>query len=281
MNIRSIARVITPQYVMEGAGVKLKRSIATPTLNYLDPFLLFDHFGSDQPEDYLAGFPMHPHRGIETVTYMLAGMVNHRDSLGNAGSIRAGDVQWMTAGRGIMHEEMPKPVDSKMEGFQLWVNLPAKLKMTKPRYQEIASQNIPEFTRADGIRIRVIAGRVDKVNGAVTEIYADPTYLDVTMPAHTAFLHPIVQGHTAFAYVFEGEGKFAEKNEATGAPHLVVFGDGDAIKVITTTKPVRFLLVSGKPLYEPIARYGPFVMNTREEILQALQDLQDGTFVRD
>ncbi len=281
MNIRSIARVITPQYVMEGAGVKLKRSIATPTLNYLDPFLLLDHFGSDQPEDYLAGFPMHPHRGIETVTYMLAGMVNHRDSLGNAGSIRAGDVQWMTAGRGIMHEEMPKPVNGKMEGFQLWVNLPAKLKMTKPRYQEIVSQNIPEFTRADGIRIRVIAGRVDQVNGAVTEIYADPTYLDVTMPAHTAFLHPIVQGHTAFAYVFEGEGKFAEKNEATGAPRLVVFGDGDTIKVITTTKPVRFLLVSGKPLYEPIARYGPFVMNTREEILQALQDLQDGTFVRD
>lgn len=281
MNIRSIAQVITPQYVMEGAGVKLKRSIATPTLNYLDPFLLFDHFGSDRPDDYLAGFPMHPHRGIETVTYMLAGMVNHRDSLGNAGSIRAGDVQWMTAGRGIMHEEMPKPVDGKMEGFQLWVNLPAKLKMTKPRYQEIVSKNIPEFTRNDGIRIRVIAGRVDKVNGAVTEIYADPTYLDVMMPAHTTFLHPIDQGHTAFAYVFEGEGKFAEKHETTGAPHLVVFGDGDTIKVTTITKPIRFLLVSGKPLYEPIARYGPFVMNTREEILQALQDLQNGTFVRD
>jgi redox-sensitive bicupin YhaK (pirin superfamily) len=281
MKMRPVARVITPLYVMEGAGVKLKRSIATSALDYLDPFLLFDHFGSDNPADYLAGFPMHPHRGIETVTYMLAGMVNHRDSLGNAGSIRAGDVQWMTAGRGIMHEEMPKPVDGKMEGFQLWVNLPAKLKMTKPRYQEIVSKNIPEYTRADGIRIRVIAGHVGDVNGAVTEIYADPDYLDVTMPAHTSFTHPIAQGHTAFAYVFEGEGKFDEAEHTIGAPRLVIFDDGHSIKVSTEVKPVRFLLVSGKPLNEPIARYGPFVMNTREEILQALQDLQDGTFVRD
>ena len=281
MKIRPVARAITPLYVMEGAGVKLKRSIATSALDYLDPFLLFDHFGSDNPADYLAGFPMHPHRGIETVTYMLAGMVNHRDSLGNAGSIRAGDVQWMTAGRGIMHEEMPKPVDGKMEGFQLWVNLPAKLKMTKPRYQEIVSKNIPEYTRADGIRIRVIAGHVGDVNGAVTEIYADPDYLDVTMPAHTSFTHPIAQGHTAFAYVFEGEGKFDEAEHTIGAPRLVIFDDGHSIKVSTEAKPVRFLLVSGKPLNEPIARYGPFVMNTREEILQALQDLQDGTFVRD
>lgn len=279
---RAVARVIIPQPTLEGAGVKLKRSIATQTLDYLDPFLLWDHFGSDNPSDFLPGFPMHPHRGIETVTYMLAGSVNHRDSLGNAGTIYPGDMQWMTAGRGIMHEEMPKPAnDGRMEGFQLWVNLPAKLKMTQPRYQEIVSNAIPEFTRDDGIKIRVIAGRVDDVAGAVTTIYADPTYLDVTMPAHTTFAHPIELGHTAFAYVFEGEGKFETDGKSIAAPRLVVFGDGDAINVTTDAQPARFVLVSGKPLYEPIARYGPFVMNTREEILQALRDLQNGTFVRD
>lgn len=279
--LRKIIRIVEPQWVIEGAGVKLKRSIATPTLDYLDPFLLFDHFGSDNPADYLAGFPQHPHRGIETVTYMLAGTVEHRDSLGNAGSIQAGDLQWMTAGRGILHEEMPKPLDGKMEGFQLWVNLPAKLKMTQPRYQEVASKHIPEFKRADGITIRVIAGRVDNVNGAVTEIYADPDYLDVTMPANTSFSHPIERGHTAFAYMFEGEGEFEENGKPVASPQLVVFGDGDHINVTTASQSVRFLIVSGKPLHEPIARYGPFVMNTREEILQALQDLQNGTFVKD
>jgi redox-sensitive bicupin YhaK (pirin superfamily) len=278
---RKVARVIHPQWVMEGAGVKLKRSIATQTLDYLDPFLLFDHFGSDDPADYLPGFPTHPHRGIETVTYMLAGKVNHRDSMGNAGSIQAGDMQWMTAGRGIMHEEMPQPLDGKMEGFQLWVNLPAKLKMTKPRYQEVVSKNIPEAKRDDGIKIRVIAGHVGDVNGAVTEIYADPDYLDVIMPAHTSFSHQIERGHTAFAYVFDGEGTFEPKGKSIPSPRLVIFSDGDQIDVTTSDQPVRFLVVSGKPLYEPIARYGPFVMNTREEILQALKDLQNGTFVKD
>ncbi len=275
---RTVTDVIQPILVREGAGVLLKRSMATQRLDYLDPFLLFDHFGSDNPRDYLAGFPMHPHRGIETVTYMLAGSVTHRDSLGNAGTIGAGDVQWMTSGRGIMHEEMPQPVNGKMGGFQLWVNLPARLKMSPPRYQEIAARTIPEATR-DGSRIRVIAGMVDNVHGPVTEIAADPTYLDVTVHANATFTQPISKGHTAFAYVFEGEGTFGG-DTAISATCLAILSDGDYIEVRTGASPLRFLLVSGKPLGEPIARYGPFVMNTRAEIQQALLDLQNGTFVR-
>jgi quercetin 2,3-dioxygenase len=281
MSPRKIIQTIEPQSVMEGAGVLLKRSIATRTLDYLDPFLLFDHFGSDNPADYLAGFPLHPHRGIETVTYMLAGVVQHRDTLGNAGTIAGGDMQWMTAGRGIMHEEMPKPYDGKMEGFQLWVNLPAQLKMTKPRYQEVTAPNIPKIVHADGVTIRVIAGVVEKVRGAVTEIYADPTYLDVTLPAHSLFTHPIPHGHAVFAYVFAGEGKFEDAGKTISPPQLVIFGDGDSITAHAAASPFRFLLISGKPLHEPIARYGPFVMNTRAEIEQTLRDLQNGTFVQE
>jgi len=280
--LRDILEIIEPQTVMEGAGVRLKRSIATPRLDYLDPFLLFDHFGSDNPDDYLAGFPMHPHRGIETVTYMLAGTVHHRDSMGNSGAIGAGDVQWMTAGRGIMHEEMPQPRQGEMAGFQLWVNLPAKLKMTQPRYQEIASDLIPEIDR-DEAKIRVIAGTVDGVRGPVTEIAADPTYLDVSIPPNGSFSQPIGRGHSALAYVFEGQGTFGITDEGDGEivshPKLVVFGDGDDVRVRATKESVRFLLISGQPLYEPIARHGPFVMNTREEIQQALRDLRNGTFV--
>lgn len=280
---RKLLKIVEPQAVMEGAGVKLKRSIATRTLDYVDPFLLFDHFGSDNPDDYVAGFPMHPHRGIETVTYMLAGVVNHKDSIGNSGSIEAGDVQWMTAGRGIMHEEMPGSRQGKMAGFQLWVNLPAKLKMTPPRYQEIASTQIPELKRDGGVKIRVIAGVADGTRGPVTEIAADPTYLDVSIPPHTSFVQPVERGHAAFAYVFEGQGRFGLGGEGDGEtishPKLVVFDDGDYIEVRTTNHLVRFLLVSGQPLHEPIARYGPFVMNTREEIEQALRDLRNGTFV--
>ncbi|UCC64066.1 MAG: pirin family protein [Anaerolineae bacterium] len=284
MRLRGVIQSIEPQAVVEGAGVRLKRSIATRTLDYLDPFLLFDHFGSDDPADYRAGFPLHPHRGIETVTYMLAGVVNHKDSLGNAGSIGAGDVQWMTSGRGILHEEMPQPRQGQMEGFQLWVNLPAKLKMTWPRYQEIPTARIPEVERLDGIRIRVVAGTVEGVRGPVTEIAADPSYLDVSIPPHGSFIHPIERGHTAFAYVFEGQGRLGITAEGDGAtvarPKLLVFDDGDAIKVSTAEQSLRFLLVSGQPLHEPIARYGPFVMNTVEEIEQALRDLRDGTFVQ-
>ena len=281
---REVAKTITPQFVIEGAGVRLKRSIATATLDYLDPFLLFDHFGSHNPRDYLAGFPMHPHRGIETVTYMLAGLVHHRDSMGNGGTIGAGDVQWMTAGRGIMHEEMPKPVEGMMGGFQLWVNLPAKLKMTAPRYQGIDAADIPAVHLDDGSVIRVIAGLAANVRGPVTEIAADPEYLDVTVAAHSVFEQPVARGHTAFAYVFEGDGVFGGGDAGSGAmvaaTTMAILGDGDVVRVRTGDTPARFLLVSGKPLGEPIARYGPFVMNTREEIAQALRDLQDGTFVQ-
>ena len=281
--VRKVRKTIKPQPVMEGAGVRLKRSIATATLDHLDPFLLFDHFGSDNPDDYIKGFPMHPHRGIETVTYMIKGLVNHKDSIGNSGSIRSGDVQWMTAGGGIMHEEMPQPAEGEMVGFQLWVNLPAKLKMTTPRYQNIPSDQIPEIKRKDGVKIRVITGTVNGVRGSVTDIFADPTYLDVSIPATGTFAHPVVKGHTAFAYVFEGEGIFGEddkNHETSPAPRLIVFGDGENIQVKATNNPVRFLLISGKPLNEPIARHGPFVMNTPAEIQQALDDLRNGTFVK-
>ncbi len=287
---RRVERVIDPQPVIEGAGVRLRRSIATATLDYLDPFLLLDHFQSDDPDDYLAGFPWHPHRGIETVTYMLAGEVDHRDSIGNAGSIGAGDVQWMTAGGGIMHEEMPRPgADGRMGGFQLWVNLPAELKLSRPRYQDLSAAQIPVVRRDDGTVIRVVAGEVDGVGGAVSEIYAEPEYLDVTLPAGAAFVQPVPAGHAAFAYAFEGEGRFGVggdlgcrgdlDGELLAAPRMAVFADGDEVHVEADATPVRFLLVSGKPLGEPIARYGPFVMNTREELTIALQDLQKDTFI--
>ena len=280
---RKIETIIEPQSVIEGAGVRLKRSIATRELDYLDPFLLLDHFASDDPRDYEAGFPLHPHRGIETVTYMLKGEVHHRDTLGNSGSIGAGDVQWMTAGRGIMHEEMPQVRPEGIDGFQLWVNLPAKLKMTPPRYQDIRSAGIPEIKMDGGARIRVITGMVGEIRGPVTGIAAAPIYLDVFVPAKTTFRQPIERGHTAFAYVFEGEAKFAgdDQQDGTKVSHtrLIVLGDGDYLKVTTGETPVRFLLVSGKPLHEPIARYGPFVMNTQDEIKQTLRELREGTFV--
>jgi redox-sensitive bicupin YhaK (pirin superfamily) len=280
--IRKVTSVIVPQTVMEGAGVRLKRSIATSKLDYLDPFLLFDHFGSENPDDYIAGFPMHPHRGIETVTYMLAGQVHHKDSLGNSGVIGAGDVQWMTSGRGIMHEEMPRQHNGEMAGFQLWVNLPAELKMSLPRYQEIPSEGIPELLLVDGVKIRVIAGEVEGVHGPVTEIAIDPVYMDVVVPPGTVFSMDVEKEHTVFAYVFEGEGRFGgqESQQIVGHPRLVIFGEGDEIRVETEGQYVRFLLVMGKPLHEPIARYGPFVMNTREEINQALRDIQEGTFIK-
>lgn len=280
--IRKVTSVIVPQTVMEGAGVRLKRSIATNTLDYLDPFLLFDHFGSENPDDYIAGFPMHPHRGIETVTYMLAGQVHHKDSLGNSGVIGAGDVQWMTSGRGIMHEEMPRQHDGEMTGFQLWVNLPAELKMSAPHYQEILSEGIPELVRADGVKIRVIAGEVEGVQGPVTEIAIDPVYLDVMVPPGTVFSMAVEREHTVFAYVFEGEGRFGgeDTREIVGHPSMIIFGEGDEMRVKTDGGHVRFLLVMGKPLHEPVARYGPFVMNTREEINQTLRELRDGTFIK-
>jgi redox-sensitive bicupin YhaK (pirin superfamily) len=278
--IRQVSTVVVPQATIEGAGVRLKRSFPSRALDYPDPFLLFDHFGSDNPADYLAGFPMHPHRGIETVTYMLAGAVKHRDSLGNAGTIRAGDVQWMTAGGGILHEEMPQRGETdRMEGFQLWVNLPARLKMTQPRYQEVAADTIPTVRRADGAVVRVVAGDYEGVRGPVTEIAADPAYFDVTLPAGYAFTQPVTRGHTALVYVFEGAGSFGD-SASIPAPRLLVLSDGDVVEARAGADGLRFLLMSGLGSGEPIVRYGPFVMNTREEILQALADLHDGTFVR-
>ena len=282
--VRKVARIIEPRPVLEGAGVRLKRSIATAELDHVDPFLLFDHFGSSNPADYMKGFPMHPHRGIETVTYMINGRVNHKDSIGNSGSITDGDVQWMTSGRGILHEEMPQQIDGEMKGFQLWVNLPAKLKMTAPRYQNIASDQIPKVQIQDGVKILVIAGEVNGVTGPVKEIAAEPIYLDVSVPPNTSFSQPIARGHAAIAYVFEGEGLFSpdesQQEPAVGRPRLVVFGDGDLISARAMDQGMRFLLVSGRPLNEPIARYGPFVMNTQSEIEQTLQELKNGTFIR-
>ena len=279
MEARKVDRVVRPESVLEGAGVRLRRSIATRSLNYVDPFLLLDHFDSTDPEDYVAGFPMHPHRGIETVTYMLSGEIHHRDSLGNEGSITNGDLQWMTSGSGILHEEMPDSGSGRMAGFQLWVNLPAKLKMTKPRYQDIRASGIPEVKRDDGVLLRVVAGNADNVTGPVTGIAADPTYLDIALPPNTASSFPVPRGHTAFSYVFEGDGDF--EGHSAAAPTLIVWGDGDLVQVRSKESGVRFLLVSAKPLHEPVARYGPFVMNTKEEIEQALHDLRRGTFVQD
>jgi quercetin 2,3-dioxygenase len=279
---RGVLDVVTPTPASDGAGVKLRRSIATETLDHLDPFFLFDHFGSENPDDYVAGFPMHPHRGIETVTYMLDGSVAHRDSLGSSGVIGPGDVQWMTAGSGILHEEMPRMGPRRLDGFQIWVNLPARLKMTSPRYQDVPAGRIPETARPDGTRIRVVAGEVDGVAGAVREIFAGPTYLDVSLPAGGKLEQPVPRGHTAFLYVFRGEvsvGGAETRGPSIEAPRLVVLGDGDVVRVHAKA-PARFLLLSAQPLHEPYARYGPFVMNTREEIQQALADLRAGTFVR-
>ncbi len=283
-NFRTAQKIIHPQKTIEGAGVKLIRSIATRILDYVDPFLLFDHFGSDNPEDYLAGFPQHPHRGIETVTYMLAGKIYHKDSLGNAGEIHAGDVQWMTAGGGIMHEEMPKPVQGKMEGFQLWVNLPAELKMSRPRYQEINSSQIPEITIDNNIKIRILAGKFNGVRGPVTEIAINPQYFDISIPPAMTYIQPVEVGHAVLAYIFQGQAVLVfnqhQQERLVTAPKMVVYNDGDSIKIQTRANAVRLVLISGKPINEPIARFGPFVMNTEKEIEQALIDLRNGTFVK-
>ncbi len=276
--IRSVIQVIQPVALTDGAGVKLRRSIGIKALDYLDPFLLFDHFGSHNPEDYLRGFPMHPHRGIETVTYVLAGKVKHEDSLGNKGELTTGDVQWMTAGRGIIHEEMPQGIGNHMEGFQLWVNLPARLKMTAPRYQNIPASKIPWLNPMKGVTIRPIAGKVGDVSGPVTEIPADPIFLDVCVYTGDVFDFAIPSGHTAFAYVFQGGGDYC--GTVVEATRLVVFGEGERIVVRGGLLNTRFILAAGKPLGEPVARFGPFVMNTNEEIEQTLREIRNGTFIK-
>jgi redox-sensitive bicupin YhaK (pirin superfamily) len=277
--IRRIESVIDPQLVIEGAGVLLRRSIAPKVSNEFDPFLLFDHFAFNDPiEGPIRGFPMHPHRGIETVTYMLEGSVQHRDSLGNTGLIGPGDVQWMTSGRGILHEEMPRRGPSgAIYGFQLWVNLPARLKMTAPRYQEVSAASIPT-TQVGGASIRVVAGQANGVGGSVREIAADPIYIEVSLSPHSEFTQDVPAGHTALAYVFEGEAAFG--GERIQAVKMARFGDGDQVRVETQDSPVRFMLIAGAPFKEPIAPYGPFVMNTMDEIQQTLVELRNGTFIQ-
>jgi redox-sensitive bicupin YhaK (pirin superfamily) len=281
-SVRRVESIIVPEPVVEGAGVHLRRSIATPRVDHVDPFLLFDHFRAVDPADYEPGFPFHPHRGIETVTYMLAGEVRHGDSLGNRGSIGAGDLQWMTAGSGILHEEMPQVRPEGVDGFQLWVNLPARDKMTRPRYQDIRSASIPEVETGEGADVRVVAGRLGETAGPVTGIAADPTYLDVRVPAGRSFRYGVARGHSAIAYVFEGEGFFGEGPgaQAVGSPRMAVFSDGEVVVASAGEKPFRFLLISAPPLNEPIARYGPFVMNTRQEIEETLRELRSGRFIK-
>jgi redox-sensitive bicupin YhaK (pirin superfamily) len=281
-HFKTISHIIEPQLVIEGAGVLLRRSISPRASNEHDPFLLFDHFAFNNPlEGPIRGFPMHPHRGIETVTYMLDGSVNHRDSLGNAGVIGAGDVQWMTSGCGIMHEEMPRRGESgNIYGFQLWVNLPAAQKMDQPRYQEVTSSSIPVIEK-DGATIRLAAGELDGIRGPVTEIAASPLYMDVKLAPGSKFIYPIPGGYTTLAYVFEGTGEFA--GEAVESVSMVVFNDdGDQIEVRSDAagQGVQFMLIAGAPFKEPIVPYGPFVMNTVEEIQQAISDLRNGTFVK-
>jgi redox-sensitive bicupin YhaK (pirin superfamily) len=277
---RPIAHIVEPKHVVEGAGVRLRRSIAPQRSNQYDPFLLLDHFYFNDPlEGPISGFPMHPHRGIETVTYMLEGSTHHRDSLGNAGLIGPGDVQWMTSGRGIMHEEMPRRGPSgTVNGFQLWVNLPAAQKMTTPRYQEVSAETIPSVTN-DGVTVRVVAGEVWGTSGPVTEIAARPLYLDVSLSPGASFVQAVPRGHTALAYIFAGAGRMGADGETVEATRLAVFGDGDQIKVQSEAG-VRFMLIAGAPFREPIVPYGPFVMNTVEEIQQALIELQQGTFIK-
>jgi quercetin 2,3-dioxygenase len=281
-----VRQVIEPQMVIEGAGVLLRRSFGPSRANPFDPFLLFDHFAFNDPKDApIWGFPTHPHRGIETVTYMLEGNVRHRDSLGNTGVIGPGDVQWMTSGRGILHEEMPRPSPSgRVNGFQLWVNLPAAQKMSPPRYQEVNAAGIPAAEK-NGAHIRVVAGEHDGIRGPVGEIAAQPLYMDVSLDPGAEIAVPIPSGKTAVAYVFEGAGRFGLDGGGDGreveAVRMLVFDDGDFLSVRAgEISPVRFMLVAGAPFDEPIVPYGPFVMNTEEEIRQALADLREGTFVR-
>lgn len=283
---RKVSRVIEPDYVIEGAGVLLRRSFGPRVENLFDPFLLFDHFAFNDPiEGPIVGFPMHPHRGIETVTYMLEGNTRHRDSLGNSGVIGPGDVQWMTSGRGILHEEMPKRGPSgRVDGFQLWVNLPADQKMSEPRYQEVIASRIPDVEK-NGTKVRVVAGEFEGVSGPVTEIAAKPVYMDVLLQPGTDFSHPIPLGHAAIAYLFEGGGEFGidldGDGETIAAVRMVVFGDGDHVRIrANEDAEARFILIAGRPFREPIVPYGPFVMNTREEILQALDQLKNGTFIK-
>lgn len=278
---REIDKILESKPTIEGAGVHLKRAFGYYEVPLLDPFLLLDDFRSDDPKDYIAGFPWHPHRGIETVTYMLEGKVEHGDSMGNKGVIGPGDVQWMTAGSGIIHQEMPKGSNGHMGGFQLWVNLPSSHKMMEPRYREVKNEQIPEVLIDKGIKIRIISGEVNKKKGPVRDIVVDIQYLDVTIEPGTVFEHTIKKGYKVFAYVIEGNGYFdTEKKRKIGKEHLVTFKDGDDVKIAAHDRVLRILLISGKSLNEPIAWRGPIVMNTQEELQIAFEEYRNGTFVK-
>jgi hypothetical protein len=296
---RKIARVLKSKPTIEGAGVHLKRAFGYSQVPLFDPFLMLDDFRSTNPDHYLNGFPWHPHRGIETITYVLSGNVEHGDSMGNKGIISSGDVQWMTAGSGIIHQEMPKgDKDGSMGGFQLWANLPKSHKMMDPRYREVKSRHTPEIVTDKGTKIRIICGNVDGHEGPVRGIVTDPGYLDVTVPSGSEFIHPTRRGHTVFAYVIEGKGYFCKEKkpfsyEMEGVNYfdmkrdpfldngdLILFDDGDQVMVSTEGDPVRFLLISGKPIHEPVAWYGPIVMNTNDELRIAFEEYNNGTFVR-
>ncbi len=276
--VRKISKVLKSQPTLEGAGVKLKRAFADSSL--LDPFLLLDDFHSDNADEYVAGFPWHPHRGIETITYMLHGEVEHGDSMGNSGVIRGGDCQWMTAGSGIIHQEMPHQKNGLLWGFQLWANLPASHKLMNPRYQEIEKTQIPEI-KTQNTLIKVICGEINGTKGPVEEIVTDPQYLDVTVFSNSSVDFDIKSSHTAFVYVIEGQGYFdLKKDTYFSVENLVIFEDGDKITVTTEKEKVRFLLVSGKPIGEPVAWSGPIVMNTREELRIAFEEYHNGTFIK-
>ncbi len=299
MSIRPVKQVIDAKPTIEGAGVRLRRAFGFGDTSEFDPFLLFDDFRNERPDDYLAGFPWHPHRGIETITYVLAGEVSHGDSLGNRGTLGAGDVQWMTAGSGILHQEMPRGDErGRMHGFQLWANLPASLKMTSPRYQDVSARDIPEVVDDDGTVVRVVCGDFWGKTGPVDGIAADPRYLDVWVPANQRKTLPVETSRHAFAYVFDGAGTFRDASEPqavrtdrvgaggsstvdeVGNRSLVLFDRGDEVTVQAGETGIRFLLVSGRPLEEPVAWRGPIVMNTQEELRQAFEELRAGTFIK-
>ncbi len=273
---RQIKKILNRQLTLEGAGVNLKRVLGNDDGSTLDPFLLLDHFGSDNPEDYIKGFPWHPHRGMETVTYMWAGEVEHGDSMGNKGVIKSGDIQWMTAGSGIIHQEMPQKYNGLMQGFQLWVNLPSKKKMVDPKYRGILKEQIP-MVQKDGMKIRVIAGKADGIQGPVRDLAIDIEYFDVELASEKTFEHSTAKHDTVFAYIVKGAVEVQGKTITQG--QCVVFGEGDSIKMLSK-KGGRFLFVSGKPLNEPVAWRGPIVMNTEEELDRAFEDLDNGTFIK-
>lgn len=275
-----IARKVRGTPASDGAGVKLTRVIGGGELPDLDPFLLLDEFGTDRPEDYLAGFPSHPHRGFETVTYMLDGRMRHKDNHGNEGLLVPGSVQWMTAGRGLVHSEMPEQEAGRMRGFQLWVNLPAKDKMTDPRYQEFPPAELPVVTPAPGVTVKLIAGEVDGVRGPISQPATDPVYLDVELAPGAQWRYPLPQGHNAFAYAFEGALSLGEGEDARplSAQEMAVLGGGELLKLQAGEAGARLIVVAGRPLREPVVRHGPFVMNTRQEIMQAFVDFQEGRF---